>query len=937
MRSNRRHDARGRRRHPWRRATCAAAALLLLFATSSISSSMIVVDAAANDDDDSKGGGRRWEDLCDARRLHDPPYDRHRPLASTERNAFLPFDDSTNGFTPAESLAPTDAPTEVPAETPSTTKPTETPTTLKPAWTPYPTKKPSTGKPTATPTKEPAADPTLKPTSSPTPKWTEWWERDPNAGDNNNNNGGGGDGGGDGTGDGGDRKPTLPPAIAENLDERGIPECPVDGYWFLHRITLTDKWGDGWEEVNLKLTDVGRNPFGGVSGGLDESDGAPVIRYLDTMKERDGETKISYLCLEAFQCYEVEVGTSQWDAEVGWEIHRVDRETLLPLDEEEDRVAWGNARVRCHFAVSRSKGMDDCAWSCTDEPPSPSVSPTPNPTSNPTVRPTDPPTDRPTLRPTDDPTPHPTPKPLPYPIPPTISPKPTISPRPTVSLRPTQARPSDGPTPRPQRSRPTPEPVLMLDAPLDYPPAPEGYYSYDVLDPHYGPLNWETFWPHCRAATRGEWLDFNQGGWVWNPDDEGPMFLDESQMTTKEIRQRNRAQVKSADDVNYDVQGYGGPQSPILIVPEIESDDVHSDATCEATHEIRTRSGEFSLCDYDTGAFSVTPSRLRVNFRGNAKPVANLPDGYGELDAETLDVTFPSLHTMQDPITGKIHRFDAEYTVFHPFVRQGKRVMVTVLINARIGGYNGRFQDLLDKWNEVDRCDSPSNRVGEWDCTPYNNKNSCEKALEAWEEEHNRPWGTRRRTMEEEEEEGKEEKIDAKGNDGKEEADIPRRELVEEEESTESTANLRSSAGLDVEKETKAEKKEHHQDGRKLSCLFNIYHKSLMPSSYFYAYAGSLPEPPCTPNTDWRVVDRPMTIGVEQLEQLKSLLTDGVCRDDPYGQNMGPVRARPVQESKGRPYWHCKRGDFPMDCERDNGYCDCDAILCPSDYDNYNV
>ena len=122
------------------------------------------------------------------------------------------------------------------------------------------------------------------------------------------------------------------------------------------------------------------------------------------------------------------------------------------------------------------------------------------------------------------------------------------------------------------------------------------------------------------------------------------------------------------------------------------------------------------------------------------------------------------------------------------------------------------------------------------------------------------------------------------------------------------------------------------QGERRLACSFNVYHRTLMPSTYYYAYTGTLPEPPCDPNADWRVVRTPMLISPNQLAQLKSLLEDGVCTDHELGQDLGTARARPLQPFGERPYWQCRRNDFPLDCERDNGWCDCDATLCPADF-----
>ena len=95
---------------------------------------------------------------------------------------------------------------------------------------------------------------------------------------------------------------------------------------------------------------------------------------------------------------------------------------------------------------------------------------------------------------------------------------------------------------------------------------------------------------------------------------------------------------------------------------------------------------------------------------------------------------FPSLHTIEDPITGRQRRYDAEYTITHPFPRRGKTVLISVLIDASRNIPNARFQDLLDRWEEVDMCTSPSNDYEDmdFDCAPYSNRNRCERAREEW-------------------------------------------------------------------------------------------------------------------------------------------------------------------------------------------------------------
>lgn len=229
----------------------------------------------------------------------------------------------------------------------------------------------------------------------------------------------------------------------------------------------------------------------------------------------------------------------------------------------------------------------------------------------------------------------------------------------------------------------------------------------------------------------------------------------------------------------------------------------------------------------------------------------------------------PGLHTMEKD--GNIIRYDAEYTIFHDFPKAEKTVVISVPVDGA-GPYNGRFQDLLDMWSAVTQCNSKS--------TPLR------VATNSVEGDSNQVGtrGDRRKMLQQ----------------GKEE-----------------------------------------NGRRKLSCAFNIYHRSLMPSTYYYAYTGSLPEPPCAgpygpATTDWRVLDKPMKISSNQLAQLKVVLTNGPCKDNKYAERLGLDQggfARPIQPLQSRPYWRCRRSAFPLDCERDGGYCDCDAVLCPEDFE----
>eukprot|EP00957_Ditylum_brightwellii_P194153 14785854-Ditylum_brightwellii.AAC.1 len=55
--------------------------------------------------------------------------------------------------------------------------------------------------------------------------------------------------------------------------------------------------------------------------------------------------------------------------------------------------------------------------------------------------------------------------------------------------------------------------------------------------------------------------------------------------------------------------------------------------------------------------------------------------------------------------------------------------------------------------------------------------------------------------------------------------------------------------------------------------FWDPWHKDdIMRSFWFYAYDGSLTEPPCYPFVGWRIVDTPMLISRKQLNDLRSLI-----------------------------------------------------------------
>ncbi|OEU08765.1 putative carbonic anhydrase [Fragilariopsis cylindrus CCMP1102] len=110
--------------------------------------------------------------------------------------------------------------------------------------------------------------------------------------------------------------------------------------------------------------------------------------------------------------------------------------------------------------------------------------------------------------------------------------------------------------------------------------------------------------------------------------------------------------------------------------------------------------------------------------------------------------------------------------------------------------------------------------------------------------------------------------------------------------------------------------KEEHR--RRLALRWNPYHESLIPTYYFYGYDGGLTEPPCTEIVSWFVMDKPMIISKNQLEQMKYILFTNVNGDtcEETSVHFHNSVARPIQETSNRQVWHCTRNDFVPDHER---------------------
>ena len=128
-------------------------------------------------------------------------------------------------------------------------------------------------------------------------------------------------------------------------------------------------------------------------------------------------------------------------------------------------------------------------------------------------------------------------------------------------------------------------------------------------------------------------------------------------------------------------------------------------------------------------------------------------------------------------------------------------------------------------------------------------------------------------------------------------------------------ANLLPQGTATNESNFTTQKEEHR---RRLASGWDPYHESLIPTYYFFGYDGSLTEPPCTEVVSWFVMDKPMIISKNQLEQMKYILFTNVNGDtcEETSVHFHNSVARPIQESLNRQVWHCTRNNFVPDHER---------------------
>ena len=321
--------------------------------------------------------------------------------------------------------------------------------------------------------------------------------------------------------------------------------------------------------------------------------------------------------------------------------------------------------------------------------------------------------------------------------------------------------------------------------------------------------------------------------------------------------------ILGAHNMDQSVCGSGTNQSPI--------DIRKSGVACVETHQIRVRPGDFRI-EGDKIQKKIEANKLRFIFprrpcldltneqcKEPDPPFADFPNGWrGDSDAMHVDFKIPAEHQIYG------EEFDAEMQIFHIHPDRGLIPAISILMKVEKNGHNSIMQEAIDVFQHEFDMDQAQcgRRLQEGRKVVSDFHSTIMSTEDENENEYYQSWGDYSTRL-----------------------DDP--EFVKEGEEAQ----------------------------RKLSEKWHPYHPDLMRTIYFYGYDGSLTEPPCTEIVSWFVMDEPMIIDQNQLNQMKNILFNHVdencARTSTHYHKRGV--ARPLQDTNGRMVWHCNRNHFLPD------------------------
>ena len=170
--------------------------------------------------------------------------------------------------------------------------------------------------------------------------------------------------------------PTMAPTRRDEmvLENGG---CSMDQ--FLYRIRLNDRWGDGWENVPIRILEMPHETssesiheeFEGEynathvystetavkkTSKLRQSSSSPVVIFEDSMGQ--GYDGYSYVCLKVNQCYTAAMDSGLWDGEIKWDVQSALRQKGIIT------VAKGVAPAKCQFSIAETTNATVCPNTC---------------------------------------------------------------------------------------------------------------------------------------------------------------------------------------------------------------------------------------------------------------------------------------------------------------------------------------------------------------------------------------------------------------------------------------------------------------------------------------------------------------------------------------------------------------------------------------------
>ncbi|KAL9189385.1 hypothetical protein ACHAXT_009060 [Thalassiosira profunda] len=146
------------------------------------------------------------------------------------------------------------------------------------------------------------------------------------------------------------------------------------------------------------------------------------------------------------------------------------------------------------------------------------------------------------------------------------------------------------------------------------------------------------------------------------------------------------------------------------------------------------------------------------------------------------------------------------------------------------------------------------------------------------------------------------------------EEDCMQQELFEDEASTEAQASDATNGTAFLRRRRMAKDDKKGGNG-----IWDPFHRDIQKTIHFWGYTGTLTEPPCSAGTLWRIMDVPVPLAPEQLQQMARILFDqrdgATCA--PVGTHHRGSVARPRNVGDPARYYKCTRDDYVSDDERE--------------------